>query len=113
MKFHTYVLEFRKRHFKDSSKFCKVMGVEKAMWRKVEKGINPPPRRSILKKFSNICHMMGYETQQMYALARRWEPSPNTNTYNHLLIDKNSSAEWKAAIIEENTPDYDHKYWGK
>ena len=55
--------------------------------------------------------MLEYEAQQMYALARRWEPSPDTNTLNHLLIDKNSSYEWKQAILEENTPDYEHKYW--
>ncbi len=81
------------------------------MWRKIEKGINPPPRRSILRKFSFLCHMFSYEEQQMYALARRWEPSPDTNSGNHNLIDKNSSEEWKRVIIKENTPDYEHKYW--
>ena len=55
--------------------------------------------------------MLNYEEQQMYALARRWKPSPDTNSCNHNLIDKNSSEEWKRAIIKENTPDYEHKYW--
>ena len=111
MKFHTYIQGFRQKQFKDLRKFCKIIGIEKAMWRKIERGINPPPRKHILKKFSNICLMLEYEAQQMYALARRWEPSRDTNTLNHLLIDKNSSYEWKQAILEENTPDYEHKYW--
>lgn len=111
MKFHTYIKEYRRRYFKDSDKFCKILGVSKSMWRKVERGINPPPKKSVLRKFSFLCHMLNYEEQQMYALARRWKPSPDTNSCNHNLINKNSSEEWKRAIIKENTPDYEHKYW--
>tara|TARA_B100000427_G_C15241389_1_gene477972 strand:- start:210 stop:560 length:351 start_codon:yes stop_codon:yes gene_type:complete len=113
MKFHTYIKSFRQKYFKDSAKFCRIIGVQKTMWRKVEKGINPPPKRSLLKKFSVICHMLHYEEQQMYALARRWKPSPDTNSSNHTLIDRKSSPEWIQAIVEENTPDYPiPREWG-
>ena len=111
MKFHTYIKEYRQKYFKNTDKLCKLLGIPKSMWRKIERGINPPPKKSVLRKFSFLCHMLRYEEQQMYALARRWEPSPDTNSCNHNLIDKNSSEEWKRAIIEENTPDYEHKYW--
>ena len=111
MKFHTYIKEYRRRYFKDADKFCKILGVSKSMWRKVERGINPPPKKSVLRKFSFLCHMLNYEEQQMYALARRWKPSPDTNSSNHNLINKNSSEQWKQAIIKENTPDYEHKHW--
>ena len=90
MKFHTYIKEYRRRYFKDADKFCEILGVSKSMWRKVERGINPPPKKSVLRKFSFLCHMLNYEEQQMYALARRWKPSPDTNSSNHNLINKNS-----------------------
>tara|TARA_R100000008_G_scaffold86663_1_gene80719 strand:- start:144 stop:488 length:345 start_codon:yes stop_codon:yes gene_type:complete len=112
-KFHTYVREQRLKHFKDLGKFSKILGVEKTMWRKVERGINPPPRRTLLKRFASLTHMLSYEESQMYELARRWEPSPDTNTNNHILLSETSKVEWRDALIEENTPDYEHKYWKK
>ena len=57
--------------------------------------------------------MFTYEEAQMYELARRWEPSPDTNTNNHMLLSDNSKMEWKEALIKENTPDYEHKFWKK
>jgi len=30
MKFHTYIKEYRRRYFKDSDKFCKILGVSKS-----------------------------------------------------------------------------------
>ncbi len=111
--FHIYVKTYRQKYFKDTAKFCKILGVDKSMWRKIERGINPPPRRIILTKSSHLCHMLQYEEQQMYSLARRWEPSPDSNTGNHTLIHKNSSIEWKRAMLKENTPDYEHKFWRK
>ena len=31
MKFHTYIQGFRQKQFKDLRKFCKIIGIEKAM----------------------------------------------------------------------------------
>ncbi len=113
MKFNEYVKEYRLRHFSDLNKFAKILGVEKIMWRKIERGINPPPRKALLNKFANLTKMKEYEKNQMYALAKRWKPSPDTNTARHSLVNANSQARWIDAIIKENTPDYEHKYWGK
>ena len=74
MKFSSYVRQFRLKYFKNSFKFSKILGVEQSMWRKIERGINPPPRRTLLKRFANLTHMMQYEEAQMYELAKRWEP---------------------------------------
>ena len=101
MKFNEYVKQQRIKYFKNLEKFCKIIGVEKSMWRKIERGINPPPKKTLLKKFANLTHMLGYEEAQMYELARRWTPS------------EDSKAEWRQALIQENTPDYEHKFWGK
>ena len=90
MKFNEYIKQLRMKHFKDLEKFCKILGVEKTMWRKIERGINPPPRKTLLKKFANLTHMFSYEESQMYELARRWEPSPDTQRQNgeKLLLKK-------------------------
>jgi transcriptional regulator with XRE-family HTH domain len=113
MKFNDYIKQQRLKYFKNLEKFCKIIGVEKSMWRKIERGINPPPKKTLLKKFSNLTHMFGYEEAQMYELARRWAPSKDTNTTNHILLSEYSKAQWREALIKENTPDYEHKYWGK
>ena len=113
MKFNDYVKQQRLKHYKHLDKFVKLLGVEKVTWRKVERGINPPPRKTLLKKFAILTNMFTYEEAQMYALARRWQPHPDTNTNNHLLLSDNSKVEWKDALIKENTPDYEHKFWGK
>ena len=113
MKFNEYVKQQRIKYFKNLEKFCKIIGVEKSMWRKIERGINPPPRKTLLKKFANLSHMLAYEEAQMYELARRWTPSKDTNTSNHILLSEYSKADWRDALIKENTPDYEHKFWGK
>jgi transcriptional regulator with XRE-family HTH domain len=113
MKFNEYTKQQRIKYFKNLEKFCKIIGVEKSMWRKIERGINPPPRKTLLKKFANLTHMLAYEEAQMYELARRWTPSEDTNTTNHILLSEYSKAEWRQALIQENTPDYEHKFWGK
>ncbi len=113
MKFNQFVKEYRLKYFKNLDKFSKILGVEKAMLRKVERGINPPPRKTLLKKFAGLTYMLGYEEAQMYELARRWTPSEDTNTGNHVLLSEYSKVEWRDALIKENTPDYEHKYWGK
>ena len=90
-----------------------MLGVTREMWRKIERGINPPPKKSILRKFCVLVTVLSYEQSQLYALARRWEPHEDTNSGRHTLLDKNSSDEWRLALIQENKPDYEHKYWGK
>ena len=58
--------------------------------------------------------MHGYEEAQMYQLAKRWTPSEDTNTGNHILLSEYSTAEWREALIKENTPDYTiPKEWSK
>ena len=111
MKFNDFIKQYRMKHFKTLDKFVKILGVEKAMWRKIERGINPPPRKTLLKKFANLVYMLEYEEAQMYQLAKRWEPSEYTNSANHTLINSNSTPEWREAAIKENTPDYENKYW--
>ena len=113
MKFNEYVKQYRLKYFKNLDKFSKILGVEKAMWRKVERGINPPPRKTLLKKFAGLTYMLAYEEAQMYELARRWTPSEDTNTGNHILLSEYSKAEWRDALVKENTPDYEHKFWGE
>ncbi len=111
--FHIYLSNLRKKRYKDLLKFCRILGVDRNMWRKIERGINPPPKKLLLKKFCNLVHALAYEETQLYELAKRWEPHRDTNTTNHLLLHENSNAKWKQAIIQENTPDYEHKYWRK
>ena len=113
MKFNDYIKQQRLKYFKNLEKFCKIIGVEKSMWRKIERGINPPPKKTLLKKFAHLTHMLGYEEAQMHELARRWTPSEDTNTANHILLSEYSKAEWRETLIKENTPDYEHKHWGK
>ena len=50
MKFNDYIRDYRRKHYKDLKKFCKILGVDYSMWRKIERGINPPPKRTLLKK---------------------------------------------------------------
>ena len=61
MKFNEYVKQQRLKYFKDLGKFSKILGVEKVMWRKVERGINPPPRKTLLRKFAILTNMFTYE----------------------------------------------------
>ena len=82
-------------------------------WRKIERGINPPPQRSVLKKFCVLAATLSYEQAQLFALARQWKPHIDTNSGHHNLLDENSSPEWIDAMTQENTPDYEHKYWGR
>ena len=90
-----------------------MLGVTKDMWRKIERGINPPPKKPILRKFCLLAGTLSYEENQLYALARIWEPHEDTNTGNHQLLDKNPNPKWAEALVQENTPDYENKYWRK
>ena len=120
MEFYSYLKELRIKRFKDAKKICVMLGIDKSVWRKIERGINPPPRKSILRKFCILVNALSYEENQLYALARRWKPHADTNTENHILLDPKSRAidfpsiqEWREVIMEQNRPDYEHKYWGK
>ena len=90
-----------------------MLGVSKEVWRKIERGINPPPRKSLLRKFCLLVCALSYEENQLYSLAKRWEPHKDTDTANHQLLDSTAKPEWKEAILEQNRPDYSHKYWGR
>jgi len=106
MEFHLYLKQLRIKRFKDTTKMCIMLGVSKEMWRKVERGINPPPKQSVLRKFCLLVSALSYEQAQLFALARRWMPHKNTNTGYHRLLSENSSSEWIEAMTKENTPDY-------
>ena len=92
---------------------CIMLGVSKDIWRKIERGINPPPKVSVLRKFCVLVAALSYEQAQLFALARQWSPHTDTNSGHHNLLDQNSSSEWVEAMTQENTPDYEHKHWGK
>jgi len=113
MEFHQYLKDLRIGRFKDTKKMCIMLGVSKEVWRKIERGINPPPKISILRRFCVLVAALSYEQAQLFALARKWKPHADTNSGSHALLDKNSSSEWIEAMTKENTPDYEHKYWGK
>ena len=113
MRFHVYLKQLRMKRFKDTQKMCVMLGVTKDMWRKVERGINPPPKKSVLRKFCVLAAALSYEQAQLFALARKWEPHRDANSGNHNLLDENSTSAWIEAMTKENTPDYEHKHWGK
>jgi len=113
MKFHLYLKQLRRQRFKDTKRMCIMLGLTKDTWRKIERGINPPPKQTVLKKFCVLVAALSYEQAQLFALARKWEPHEDTNSGNHSLLNRDSSPEWVDAMTQENTPDYEHKYWGK
>ena len=120
MEFNEYLKELRSKKFADTDKLSKLLKVSRNMWQKIESGINPPPRRSLLVDFCRLILCKEYEKNQLFALARRWKPSKKTNTSNHIItpaieLMKHYKPEeyqrWYEAAIEVNTPDYPHKYW--
>ena len=110
MEFHYYLKQLRIKQFKDAKKMCIMLGIDKSVWRKIERGINPPPRRSVLRKFCVLVAALSYEQSQLFGLARRWEPHADTNSGNHILLNEKSTPEWREAMVMENKPDYEHKY---
>lgn len=120
MEFHEYLKELRSRRFSDTNKLSKLLKVSRTMWQKVESGINPPPRKSLLVNFCQLVLCREYERNQLFALARRWGPSNKTNTPHHVITPSLESMKqmrpeeyrrWYDAAIEANTPDYPNKYW--
>ena len=121
MKFNDYLKELRARRFLDTDKITKLLKFERTIWRKIESGINPPPQKHILRKFCVLVNCRIYEQNQLFTLAKKWEPSPLTNTMNHIITPSielmkhcrpNEYDKWYNAALQENTPDYKHKYWG-
>ena len=113
MEFHNYLKQLRIKRFKDTKKMCIILGISKDVWRKIERGINPPPKQSALRKFCVLVAALSYEQAQLFALARQWKPHTDSNSGHHNLLDENSSSEWIEAMTQENSPDYEHKYWGR
>ena len=113
MKFHLYLNQLRRQRFKDTKRMCIMLGLTKDTWGRIERGINRPPRQTVLKKFCVLVAALSYEQAQLFALARKWEPHEDTNSGNHSLLNRDSNPEWVDAMTQENTPDYEHKYWGK
>ncbi len=111
-KFHIYLKELREKKFKNTTKFVKILKIDHSVWRKIERGINPPPKKSLLSRFCTIVGAREYEKSQLFALAKRWEPHPDTNSMRHTLYNRGLDEKWAAAILADNTPDYPHKYWG-
>jgi len=120
MEFNEYLKELRSRRFKDTNKLSKLLKISRRIWQKIESGINPPPRKSLLVNFCQLVLCKEYEKNQLFALARKWKPSDKTNTSNHVItptleLMKHMRLEeyrrWHDAAIEANTPDYPHKYW--
>ena len=120
MEFHEYLKELRSKKFADTSKISKLLKVSRNMWQKIESGINPPPRKSLLVDFCRIVLCKEYEKNQLFALAKKWKPSNKTHTPKHVItpaleLMKQMKPEeykrWYDAAIAENPPDYNNKYW--
>ena len=111
--FNTYIKELRSKKFKQIPKLAAILKIKYEMWRKIERGINPPPKRSLLNHFCSIINVMEYEKSQLYALAKKWEPHQDSNTSKHNLWSERMGRDWTEAILKENTPDYPNKYWSK
>ena len=120
MEFHEYLKELRSKKFADTSKISKLLKVSRNMWQKIESGINPPPRKSLLVDFCRIVLCKEYEKNQLFALAKKWKPSNKTHTPKQVItpaleLMKQMKPEeykrWYDAAIAENTPDYNNKYW--
>ncbi len=97
-----------------------ILKIPHATWSKIERGINPPPKLSVLKHFSLIVGAKKYEETEMVALAKRWKPSPQTNCPHELLLPPAESiallgeCEYNRrveAALEANTPDYEHRHF--
>ncbi|HJO10203.1 MAG TPA: hypothetical protein QGH16_10140 [Verrucomicrobiota bacterium] len=120
LEFHNYLKELRVRHTNNTRKLCLILKIKHPSWGKIERGINPPPKASILKFFARIARVSSYEEVELFALAKRWKPSPNTNRPHDLLVppaeaipilgEREYNRRMEAAY-EANKPDYQHKHY--
>ena len=120
IEFHSYLRELRVRYTTNTRKLCMILKIPHITWSKIERGINPPPKPSVLRHFSRVVGAKSYEETQMLALARRWKPSENANCAHNLLLPPESAipilgeAEYTRrveAAMEANKPDYDHRHF--
>lgn len=120
IEFHTYLRDLRMRYTSNTRKLGMVLKVKHTAWSKIERGINPPPKPSILKFFARVVQAKSYEEVELFALAKRWKPSPNTNRPHELLIppaeaipilgEREYNRRMEAAY-EANKPEYEHKHY--
>ena len=73
--FHTYPKDLGLRYTTDTLKLSALLNFPHSSWNKVERGINPPPKPSILKKFALITMAKKYEETQLFVLAKHLKPS--------------------------------------
>jgi len=120
IEFHKYLKELRVRHTSNTRKLSIILKVKHTAWSKIERGINPPPKKNILKMFARVVQARSYEEVELFALAKRWKPSPNTNRPHELLVppaeaipilgEREYNRRMEAAY-EANKPDYEHKHY--
>ena len=65
MEFNEYLKELRSKKFADTNKLSKLLKVSRNMWQKIESGINPPPRKSLLVDFCRLILCKEYEKNQL------------------------------------------------
>ena len=120
LEFHKYLKDMRERYTRNTRKLCLILKIPHTAWSKIERGINPPPKPKILKLFSRVVQCKSYEEVELFALAKRWKPSSNTNRPHELLIppaeaipilgEREYNRRMEASY-EANKPDYQHKHY--
>ena len=120
LEFHNYLRDLRVRYTSNTRKLGMILKVKHNVWSKIERGINPPPKPSVLKFFARIVQARSYEEVELFALAKRWKPSPNSNRPHELLVppaeaipilgEREYNRRMEAAY-EANKPDYEHKHY--
>lgn len=120
LEFHIYLKDLRVRYTSNTRKLCLILKVPHTAWSKIERGINPPPKPSILKFFARVVQTKSYEEVELFALAKRWKPSANTNRPHELLVppaeaipilgEREYNRRMEAAY-DANKPDYQHKHY--
>ena len=120
LEFHKYLKDMRVRYTSNTRKLCLILKLPHTAWSKIERGINPPPKPTILKLFSRVVQCKSYEEVELFALAKRWKPSPNTNRPHELLVppaeaisilgEREYNRRMEASY-EANKPDYQHKHY--
>ena len=120
IEFHKYLKDLRVKHTSNTRKLSIILKVKHTAWSKIERGINPPPKPSVLKLFSRLVQARSYEEVELFALAKRWKPSKNTNRPHELLVppaeaipilgEREYNRRMEAAY-EANKPDYEHKHY--
>ena len=108
LEFHIYLRDLRVRYTSNTRKLSMILKVKH------------PPKPSILKLFARVVQAQNCEEVELFALAKRWKPSPNTNRPHDLLLppaeaipilgEREYNRRMEAAY-EANKPDYQHKHY--